>query len=161
MESRPRSPVVSTSAAMSRNGVGSVSPLRTTRIWPARSTTNTRERSRGGAVTYMGALKSPTGTKVGAAPAPAGAASATSARASRALVIRDMPVLGLEREPAARPLLEPADHGVRVPAGAAEGVGRHARARAEAAVEDDGPVAVDRLGLGREALELDVARARD
>ena len=50
---------------------------------------------------------------------------------------------------------------MRVPAGAAEGVGGHPRARAEAAVEDDRRVAVDRLRLRGEALELDVARAGD
>ena len=50
---------------------------------------------------------------------------------------------------------------MRVPAGAAEGVGGHARAGAEAAVEDDRRVALDRLRLRGEPLELDVAGAGD
>ena len=79
---------------MSRNGVGSTVPLRTTRIVPARSTTNTRVVSRGGAVTLMGAVKSPTFTSTGAAAAAPGAASAAmaTAAAAAALVIRDMAV---------------------------------------------------------------------
>src|SRR4051812_3045969 len=45
---------------MSRNGLPSFLPLRTTRIVPPRSTTNSRLRSPGGAVTKIGELKLPT-----------------------------------------------------------------------------------------------------
>src|SRR4051794_13699959 len=45
---------------MSRNGVASFLPLRTTRMGPPRSTTNSRLRSPGGAVTKIGELKLPT-----------------------------------------------------------------------------------------------------
>src|SRR4051794_18929880 len=45
---------------MSRNGVPSFLPSRTTRIVPPRSTTNSRWVSPGGAVTKIGELKLPT-----------------------------------------------------------------------------------------------------
>src|SRR3954468_22770979 len=72
-----------------------------------------------------------------------------------------MPALGLEWEAAARPLLEPAGHRVRLPAGTAKGMGRHRRARTDPAVEHDRRVAIDRLRLGGEAPDLQVARAGD
>src|SRR4051794_9494863 len=150
---------------MSSTGVGSVLPSRTTLTTPARSTTNSRLRSPGGEATYIGVVKSsvlPTGSSSAAAEALAGASSATTpASSSAALVIRDMPALGLERQPAGRPLLEAAVHRVRVPARAAEGVGRHARPGAQPAVEDDRRLARDRVRLRGEALELDVPRAGD
>src|SRR5512132_80008 len=149
---------------MSSTGVGSVAPSRTSLTTPARSTTNSRWLSPGGEATYIGVVKSPglpTGVSWSAAPALAGTSSASAPASSSALVIRDMPALGFEREPPRRPLVQSADHRVSVPAGTAEGVGRHPRPRTQPAVEDDRRVARDRLRLGRQPLELDVPRAGD
>src|SRR5215218_9185531 len=157
----PRSPLALTCGVMSSTGAANGVPSRITLITPLRSTTNSRLASPGGDVTYIGELKLPTGTSAGAAAAPAGAASASSASASSALVIRDIPVLGLEREALRVPGLEASGHRVRVPSGAPERAGRHPRAGADAPVEDHGPVAVDRLGLRVEVRELDVAPVGD
>ena len=46
-------------------------------------------------------------------------------------------------------------------AGGTEGLGGERGARARAAVEHDGAVAIDRRGLSRELIELDVERALD
>jgi hypothetical protein len=50
---------------------------------------------------------------------------------------------------------------VSVEAGAPEGLGGHRRAAAAAAVEDDRPVAVDRLDLGAQLGQLDEPVAGD
>src|SRR4051812_15987154 len=72
-----------------------------------------------------------------------------------------MSVLRLERQPAAVPRLQPARHRARPPARAPPPAGRHRGARAHAAVEDDGPVTLDRAGLGGEPPELEVPRPGD
>src|SRR5687768_18602082 len=73
-------------------------------------------------------------------------------------MLRDLPGHG---EAAVAPVLDAAAHGPRVVAGAAERLGGERRAGAEPAVEDDRPVARQRLRLRREPLELDVAGAAD
>src|SRR4051812_34827414 len=141
MESRPRSPSEErTSGEMSRNGVGRIEPSRTTRTTPLFSTTKSRWLSPLGAATYTGWSKSPTRTKLGAAAA--GAASASASRRAR-LVIRHMAALRLERQLRLRPRLEAARHRVGLPARAAERLRGHRGARADAAVEDHGPVTLD------------------
>ena len=70
-------------------------------------------------------------------------------------LVRDVAVGRLERQAAGVPIEQAADHVVRVEAGLREGLGRHRRAGATAAVEDHRSRAVERLGLGREAAELD------
>src|SRR4051794_39483363 len=73
-------------------------------------------------------------------------------------VAGDRAALGLERAALLVPGEEAAAERVGVVARAAERGGRHRRPGADAAVEDDGPVAVERLGLLGELAELDVAR---
>src|SRR5829696_7973358 len=143
---------------MSRNGPGRTEPSRMTRTTPVFWTTNNRWLSSRGDATYTGWSKAPTGTSVGAAAAGAARASASS---SARLVVRHMPVLRLERQLGPVPGLEAARHRVRLPPGAAERGGRHRRARADAAVEHDGAVALDGVGLGGEAPELEVPGAGD
>jgi hypothetical protein len=85
----------------------------------------------------------------------------TRASGRIALVVGDRAVLGLERAALAGPCLEPAVERIGVVAPAAEGVGRHRGARADAAVEDDRPLPVDRRRLRGDLAEHDVARAAD
>src|SRR5829696_7415906 len=146
---------------MSRNGPGRTEPSRITRTTPAFWTTNNRWLSSRGDATYTGWSKVPTGTSAGAAAAGAAGAATASASSSATLVVRHMPVLRLERQLGPVPGLEAARHRIRLPPGAAERGGRHRRARADAAVEHDGAVALDGVGLGGEAPELEVPGAGD
>ena len=60
-----------------------------------------------------------------------------------------------------RPSSQAAAHRVSLKARGTEGLGGHLRAGADAAVEDDRPVALDGRGLGGELDQRDVACARD
>jgi uncharacterized protein YndB with AHSA1/START domain len=62
-------------------------------------------------------------------------------------VVGDVSVVGGERQPALDPLGDAAGHVARVVPRGPERLSGHARARPEAAVEDDGSLAIDRLGL--------------
>jgi hypothetical protein len=70
-------------------------------------------------------------------------------------------VVGLEREALRVPLDQPAGHRRRVEARLGERVGRHRRAAAGPAVEDDGAAGVERVGLRGDLAQRDVARAGD
>src|SRR5215210_8522168 len=151
---------------MSRNGVAALRPSTTSCTRPSRSTTNSRWPSPGEPVTWTGDAKSPTFTSAGAACAAAGAASpaaTVSSSASRRMrsVVGDRAVFGLERASFGGPGLEAAGERVGVVAAAPEGVGGHRRAGADAAVEDDRPLLVDRGRLRGDLAEHDVARPAD
>src|SRR3954469_15871345 len=77
------------------------------------------------------------------------------------LMVGDVPVLGCDRKALVVPERQAAAQRPRVPSGGAKRLRGHGRARAQPAGEDDRAVALDRLGLGGEPLELDVARALD
>jgi hypothetical protein len=103
IESSPRSPTVLVAfAPRSRNGVGSVAPFSTTRTVPARSTTKTRVASPGGAVTNVGAAKSPTCTSWTPARAGVAPVSRASAAASAIAAIRPRPWRLTTRWPSGR-----------------------------------------------------------
>jgi hypothetical protein len=76
-------------------------------------------------------------------------------------VLGDVPAVGHQRQAVVVPERQATLQRPRVPARAAEGLCGERRAGAEAAREDDGTVAIDRLGLRCEPLELDVPRALD
>src|SRR5450759_3984486 len=76
-------------------------------------------------------------------------------------MLGDVPVLGRQGALLARPAYEAPAHRVGLEARGAKGLGGHLRARADAAVEDDRPIALQRGSFARELDQLDVPGARD
>ena len=74
---------------------------------------------------------------------------------------RNVAVGGIDRQAGGVPLEHPAGHVVGVEPSVTECLGGHRRAATAAAVEDDRPVPVDALHLGREPSELDEPTAGD
>src|SRR5947209_1097379 len=76
-------------------------------------------------------------------------------------VVGHLAALRHHREPAVVPQRQSPAQRPRVPARGPEGLRRQRRPRAQAAREDDRPVARDGVGLRGQALHLDVARGLD